>query len=86
MEGMCFPQCRGQLPRSALCPFPLGCKLRHTCKAPEGSCRSPCTRKGLPSPKWGSLGSWLVPGTWWHEAEGPPVISGVLLCALIARK
>lgn len=47
VEGTCFPQCQGDTPHTALCPFPWGCKLWHTAKELEVSQRSTSTRMGV---------------------------------------
>lgn len=85
MEGICFAQHQGQ-------PAALPCV-----RSPRGASSGTPARswgvpevlihqEGLPSPEWGSLGSWLVPGTLWHELMWLPVSSGVLLRALTERR
>lgn len=77
-KGCAFPNAGGSHPTLPCVPSPGG--LAHQQRA-GGVPEVPIHQKGLFSPEWGSLWSWLVPGTLWHEADGLPVSSGVLLRA-----
>lgn len=79
VEGMCFLQCQGLTLHTALCSFPWECKLWHTMKELEVS--------QSPHPQgWGSLGSWIVPGILWQEADGLPVSSGVFAPCFVGEE